>query len=158
MFWDDVTRGTIGEFVVFDALCKLPTVKQVIDVRDDSYFQSVDVDFLVQDRNRQFTWLEVKTDYKTFTTGNVIYEVSTSGNIGCLEKTKASVIAIYVPQSGNIYMCNTDAFRRCVKTGDYCFTDMGHHSKGYVVPLADLERFGVVSQMIKTNPLLKEGE
>ena len=155
MFWDDLTRGMVGEFVVFDALNKLPQIKQVIDVRDDKYFQSVDVDFLVQDRDRQFTWLEVKTDYKTFTTGNVIYEVSTSGNVGCLEKTKASVVAYYIPQSGNIYLCNTEALRRCVKNNDYRCCEMGQNGMAYIVPLGDLERYGVVKQTIKTDPLMK---
>ena len=155
MFWDDVIRGTIGEFVVFNAIWKLDSVKQVIDVRDDLFFQSVDVDFLVCDKNRQYTWLEVKTDYKTYETGNVIYELTTNGNPGCLEKTRASVIAFYVPQSGNIYLCKTDALRRCVRNNDYPLKEMGQCSKGYIVPLGDLERFGVVIRMIKTPPLIK---
>ena len=153
MFNDDVQLAVIGEFVVCNALLEMRGTRQVHDVRYDKRFQEWDVDFLVEDANRQFTWLEVKTDWKTFTTGNVIFETESNGNPGCLERTKADYVAYFVPQSGNIYMCNTEALRRCVRKFDYPVRPMGDNARGMIVPLGDLERLGVVQKMIKTTPL-----
>lgn len=153
MFKDDVQLAIIGEFVVWDSLMDMKGTKNVHDVRHDKRFQEWDVDFLVEDINRQFTWVEVKTDWKTFTTGNVIFETESHGKVGCLERTKADYVAYFVPQSGNIYMCDMEALRRCVKKFDYPVRAMGDDTHGMIVPLGDLERFGVVQRMIKTTPL-----
>ena len=143
-FVADLNCGHVGEFVFWNLFTNLPTVKEVIDVRRDKGFQNWDVDFLVKDVKEQITWIEVKTDYKTFHTGNIVYEYQTSGNIGCYEKTKADYIAYYVPQSGNIYILKTEELRRLVRTHDYKLMKVSNDTTGYLISLGDLERYGVV--------------
>jgi len=153
MFKDDKQIGLIGEYVVWDALTKLEGVKSVVDVREDKRFQEWDVDFLVQDRDRQFTWIEAKTDFYTFYTGNVIYEVQSGNKAGCFERTKAQIVAYYVPQSGNIYLLDVEKMRELVKGNDYGLYNAAEHNIVNRVPLGDCERFGVLTRMIHTDPL-----
>lgn len=153
MFKDDKQLAIIGEFAVWNALCDLKCVKSVIDVREDKRFQEWDVDLLIEDEDRQFHGVEVKTDWKTYETGNVIYETESFGKVGCLERTKADYVAYFVPQSGNIYLCETNALRKCVKSGGYPAKPLAERNLGIIVPLGDLERFGVVKMMIQTPPL-----
>lgn len=153
MFKDDKQLAIIGEFVVWNALQDLKDVKKVIDVREDRRFQEWDVDLLIENDERQFFGIEVKTDWKTFETGNVIFETESFGKIGCLERTKADYVAFFVPQSGNIYLCDTKELKKCAKSGNYPTKPMGQETLGIIVPLGDLERFGVVKQTIRTTPL-----
>lgn len=153
MFKDDAQLAIIGEYVVLCALLDFHGIKNAFDVRHDKRFQEWDVDFLILDRNLQVTWLEVKTDMAAYRTGNFFYETESHGKTGCLERTKADCIAFFVPQSGNIYLCNTEALRRCVRTHSYRLIDAGDESKGYLIPIGDLERFSVITRMIQTEPL-----
>lgn len=143
-FDESLTSGLVGELIVWNALNHLETVRTVIDVRDDKKFQSMDVDFLVEMASRQVIWLEVKTDYKATETGNIVYELTTSGNVGCFEKTKADVIAYYVPTSGCIYLINVKKLRNYVRSCDYPLKKMGDASEGYLLPIAELERENVI--------------
>ena len=152
MFKDDTQLAIIGEFAVSNALMNLEGIKQVIDVRFDKRFQEWDIDFLIEDTNRQFHGVEVKTDWMTFETGNVVFETQSFGKVGCLERSKADYVVYYVPQSGNIYVCNMEALRKCVKHWNYPTKPMAEQNLGIIVPLGDLERFGVVKRMISTTP------
>lgn len=155
-FSASLEEGNIGEFVVWNLLSKLNTVKNVIDVRDDKYFQSVDVDFLVEDTDRQFTWLEVKTDFKAHETGNFVYESTTSGNIGCFEKTKASFIAYYVAESGNVYILSVKALRNYVESHELRTISMGDNATGYLLDIGELDRTKVIKQMYKAERIKRE--
>ena len=93
---DSLKNGGYGEHAVWNMFNKMPKVRSVVDVREDKMFQSLDIDFLVENIDRQFSTIEVKTDYKAHETGNIVYEVTTSGNIGCFEKTKAKYKAYFV--------------------------------------------------------------
>lgn len=150
-FREDIISGRFGEYAVSEALNKLPTVKQVVDVREDKIFQAYDVDFLVQNTNLQYTWLEVKTDYRTFTTGNMVYEYTTSGNIGACEHTKAQYIAYYIPQNGNIYLMDVKKLRKHVSRG-YEEKQISSNTRGYLVPISELERDGVIIKMLQGEP------
>lgn len=143
-FNESLKSGLIGELIVWNALGHLESVKRVIDVRDDKRFQMMDVDFLVEMSSRQYIWLEVKTDYKATETGNIAYELRTSGNIGCFEKTKADVIAYYVPTSGYIYLIKAKELRMYVRNANYPIRRMGDASEGYLLPISELERDGVI--------------
>lgn len=152
-FEQDKELAVIGEFVVWNALTKMKSIKEVLDVREDKRFQDWDVDLLVKDSDMQVYMVEVKTDWMTFTTGNVIYEAESNGNTGCLERTRADVIAYFVPQSGNIYLLRSDKLRNLVRECGYPLVDMARTNRGYKVPLSDCERFGVLMSMIQTEPL-----
>lgn len=156
MFKDELQFGEIGEFVVWNLLQREKQTRQIFDVRDDKRFRQFDVDFLVEDYGRNITWVEVKTDQVAYRTGNLVYETEYNGKIGAFEKTKADYIAYYVPQSGIVYMLNVPALRKRVASGDYSIKEMGRASKGYVIPIEDLERFGVVTHEYHTTQITNE--
>ena len=153
-FDESLFEGNIGEYVVLNYFTHLPTVKDVVDVRDDKFFQSCDVDFLVMNIDRQLTWVEIKTDFQAHKTGNFVYECTTSGNIGCFEKTKAQVIAYYVPHSGNLYLLNVQALRNYVRHNNLKVVRMGDNATGYLLDIGDLERTDVILYKTNVNKIL----
>ena len=152
-FEQDKQLAIIGEFVVWNALSEFKGTKQVIDVREDRRFQEWDIDLLVMNTNRQVYGVEVKTDWKAYDTGNFFFETKSREKVGCLERTKADYIAFFVPQSGNIYMCRTEAIRRCLSNHDYRLIQAVDGNEGYILPIGDLERFNCIAKMLQTTPL-----
>lgn len=150
-FADSLSMASIGEYAVWNYFNQLLTIKEIFDVRDDKKFQEMDVDFLVMDVKRQVTWVEVKTDYHSQDTGNFVYETSTSGNIGCFEKTKADVIAYYVPKSRNLYLLTVSALRTYVRTHELKKIRMGDNAEGYLLDIGDLERTNVIWYRTEVN-------
>lgn len=148
-FAESLAMASIGEFAVWNYFNSLKTVKEILDVRDDKRFQQMDVDFLLLDVNRQVSWIEVKTDFRADKTGNFVYETSTSGNIGCFEKTRADVIAYYVPSSNNLYLLNVSALRNYVRTHELKTVKMGDNATGYLLDIGDLERTNVISSRVE---------
>lgn len=159
-FSESIKEGNIGEFVVWNLFSHSPTVRSVVDVRDDAYFQSVDVDFLIEDYNRQYSWMEVKTDYKAHDTGNFVYEVTSlkhANTIGCFEKTKAKYIAYYVPNSGRVYLLSVSTLRKYVDSHDLKLINMGDDAKGYLLDIGDLERTKVILGMYEVEKVICNG-
>lgn len=115
-FKESLKDGGVGEHVIWNLFIKMDNVRNVIDVRDDKFFQEADVDFLVEQTNRQFTWIEVKTDFKAHETGNICYELSTNGNMGCLEKSKAKYVVFYLPLAETAYLTDLRALRTYIYT------------------------------------------
>lgn len=140
----DLNRGAIGERVAWDILIKSDKTRTVVDVRDDKTFQQYDVDFLWETTSRQFIWIEVKTDFKAHETGNIVYEVSTSGNIGCAEKTCAKYIMYYVVGNETMYYISCEKLRDFVKSHTLKEYNMGDNAKGYLIPIDDLKSAGVI--------------
>lgn len=137
-FSESIRYGEFGEHAIWNLLNKMKRTRSVIDVRLDKGFQDKDVDFLVEDIDRQFTFIEVKTDYKAQDTGNLVYEISTSGNIGCFEKTQATYIIYYLPKTQTAYFLNVSKLRNYVKTVNPKRVPMGDKSEGYLLPINDL--------------------
>lgn len=146
MFSESLKEGESGEHVVWNLLQKLPKVRSIVDVRQDKAFQSQDVDFLIEDIDRQFTPIEVKTDYQAHETGNIVYELSTSGNIGCFEKTKAKFIYYYVPVTKTVYAISVKALRYYIKRVNPEERKMGDSATGYLIPIKDLLEAKVIKQ------------
>lgn len=155
-FDESLINGALGELIVVDFLLKIKGIKSVVDVRDDKYFQSVDVDYLIEDLNGQFKWVEVKTDFKGHETGKIVYEMSTSGNIGCFEKTKAEYVAYYIIHSGNLYMLKVSNLREYINDNNLKLIRMGDNATGYLLDIAELERAGVIVNEYKTKFAPKE--
>lgn len=155
---ESLSNGAIGEAIVYDFFTKQKVIKDIIDVRDDKFFQESDVDFLFEDYNHQFTWVEVKTDFRAHESGCFVYEAESSSfshTIGCFEKTKANVIAYYVPHSGHIYMMDVLKLRIFVKSFDLKQIKMGDRAVGYLLPIAELERHGVILKMYDAERVAK---
>ena len=138
MFEQSLREGESGEHIVWNILSKSQDVRSIVDVRQDKVFQEMDIDFLVENSARQFTPIEVKTDFKAHDTGNIVYELSTSGHIGCFEKTKARYIYYYVPGDQVVYMIDVKAMRTYVHQSRPEEKNMGDNAAGFLLPIRDL--------------------
>ena len=146
MFKDSLDEGGYGEHAIWNLFIKQPWVKSVVDVRDDKDFQEKDVDFLVEDRNRQFTPIEVKTDFRAHETGNIVYELTTSNHIGCFEKTQAKYIMYFVPESREAHMIDVVAMRTYLQKVHPDEISMGDSATGFLLPITELKKSGVIKR------------
>lgn len=137
-FEDSLMTGGYGEHAVWNILTNQPKVRVVVDVRKDKRFQEKDIDFLVENADQQFTSVEVKTDYKAHETGNIVYEVTTSGNMGCFEKTQADYIAYFVPKSKKVYMIHVISLRTYLHKLMPEPVKMGDNATGFLIKIKDL--------------------
>lgn len=147
MFSESIRIGEYGEHAIWNLLNKQMWVRSVVDVRADRGFQSQDIDFLVENLQRQFISVEVKTDFKAQETGNIVYELSTSGNIGCFEKTQAKVIIYFVPKSQKAFLMETKVLRDYVNKSNPKKINMGDNATGYLLPISELQEQGVIKQV-----------
>lgn len=144
MFEECLKTGGYGEHAIWNLFIKSPKVKSIVDVRDDKHFQELDIDFLVENLERQFTSIEVKTDFKAHETGNIVYEISTSNNVGCFEKTQAQFIAYFIPESRQVHMISVGALRRYISQVHPKEIRMGDNATGYLLPIEDLIKSKVI--------------
>ena len=144
-FEQSLKNGSYGEHAVWNVLIKRPNVKTILDVRDDKNFQSMDIDFLMQTTDLQVVPIEVKTDYQAQETGNIVYELTTSGNIGCFEKTQAWYVAYFVPKTKQVHMINVKALRKFIELNKPKEIRMGDNATGYLIPIANLIKAKVIN-------------
>lgn len=145
-FEQSLMVGGYGEHAVWNVLTNQPRVRVVVDVRKDKRFQDKDIDFLVENNKQQFASVEVKTDFKAHETGNIVYEVTTSGNIGCFEKTQADYIAYFIPKSKLIHLIHVDSLRSFVKMAKPELRKMGDNAEGYLIKIQDLINANVIKE------------
>lgn len=146
MFSDSLKTGEFGEHAIWNLFMKQSWVRSVIDVRSDKAFQEQDIDFLIEDVRRQFTPIEVKTDYKANETGNIAYELTTSGNMGCFEKTKAKYIMYYIPGNETAHMIDVIKLRTYIHEKRPDEIRMGDRASGFLLPIDDLKVAGVIKK------------
>ena len=146
MFSESLQEGGYGEHAIWNLLMKQAWVRSVVDVRDDLEFQKKDIDFLVENLRRQFTSIEVKTDFKAHETGNLVYELSTSNNIGCFEKTQAKYIVYFVPELKEAYWINVKALRTYIHKVRPDERKMGDNATGFLLPISELKKHGVIEK------------
>ena len=147
MFEDSLKEGGMGEHTVWNLLTdseKNPKIRFVFDVRKDKNYQAKDIDFLVENTNRQITPFEVKTDMQAHKTGNIVYEKTTSNHVGCFEKTQAHIIAYYIPGNQQVHMIRVSALRKYVQESKLSEVRMGDNATGYLLPIEDLKNNGVI--------------
>ena len=150
-FISDLRDGSYGEHVVWNLLIKQPNVKSIVDVRDDKNFQKKDIDFLVEDINRQFTPVEVKTDFKTQDTGNIVYELSCNGGMGCFEKSDAKVFMYYVPATKTVYEIDAVALRTYLQKVRPEEVPIGDNATGFILSIDKLRWEGSIIKNIYSN-------
>lgn len=143
-FKESLKDGEYGEHAIWNLLNKMKRTRNVIDVREDKGFQEKDIDFLVEDINRQITFVEVKTDYQAQDSGNIVYEVSTSGNKGCFEKTEAKYVIYFIPKTQVAYFIDVPKLRNYVKSTNHRLVSMGDYAKGYLLPIHELSKEKVI--------------
>ena len=142
----DIQRGDVGEMVAMWMFTNNPKVKSVIRCAHDKRFQNDDIDFIVQCGDRVITY-EVKTDYQANITGNLYYEKTTSGNIGCFEKTKADFILLYIYELQRMLVISTNDLREYVKKSNFQLVRGGDKSEGYKIPLCDLLKLKIAKEV-----------
>ena len=145
-FDECLLTGGYGEHAVWNILTNQPKVRVIVDVRKDKRFQEKDIDFLVENADQQFTSVEVKTDFKAHETGNIVYELTTSGNIGCFEKTQADYIAYFIPKTKQVHMIHVRALRSYIDKNKPNEIRMGDNATGFLIKIKDL----VDAKVIKT--------
>lgn len=143
-FEESLKRGDFGEHAIWNYLIKMPNVRSIVDVRDDENFRQMDVDFLIENTKRQFTWVEVKTDYKAHETGNLCYEFSTSGHTGCFEKTMAEVMIYYLPVTETAHFVKMKDLRAYIGRVRPPTIRMGDKAEGFLVSIEELKRQKII--------------
>ena len=73
-----------------------------------------------------------------------MYEVSTSGHIGCFEKTKATYIYYYIPARKVLYMIDVKGFRTYLQKARPEEKKMGDNATGCLIPIDDLIKARVI--------------
>lgn len=146
MFSESLKYGEYGEHAIWNLLNKQDEIRSVIDVRQDKGFQEKDIDFWIENQQRQFRSIEVKTDFRAHETGNLAYELTTSGNVGCLEKTQADIIIFFIPKSRQAHLVKTSVLREYVKNAHLEEIRMGDNATGYLLSIADLKRRKVINK------------
>lgn len=149
---EQLHEGAKGEAVVWNLYNGLKGVRSVVDVRLDKRFQDEDVDFLIEDYNRQFWKVEVKTDSMAGRTGNIAYELESSKTYhtpGCFEKTKADYIAYYIPQNEVVHIINVGLLRDYVKNTNHKLVEMGDNAIGYLLKIEELAKLNIIEKTYK---------
>ena len=146
MFSESLKEGESGEHLVWNILSKSKDVRSIVDVRQDKAFQEMDIDFLVEDGDRQFTPIEVKTDFKAQDTGNLVYEVQTSGHLGCFEKTQARFIYYYIPAQKVVYVIGVKAWRTYIHQVKPEERKMGDNATGFLLSIKELKEAKVIKK------------
>ena len=121
-FAEDLSFGREGEVIVRNLLESSGNFDNVIDCSNDKYFQEKDIDLLALATDGHIAKYEVKTDRMAHETGNIAFEIKTSGNIGCLAKTEADFVMYYIEGNGRLYCFNAEQMRRSCATTSSSFT------------------------------------
>ena len=144
MFEQDLKYAEIGEMVAWNLLSKNPSIVQVLDVRHEPKFQKMDVDFIAITHTKNYVFVEVKTDEKAHESGNIVYEISSNGNLGCFARTDADYVYYYVRQTGDCHLINVRALRDYIDMNRLEVKKMGDGAQGFLIPIKTLISKGII--------------
>ena len=147
-FQKDLKTAEEGEEVAYSLLLKSPQNKAVLDVRKDPYFQELDIDFLAEKHSGIILKYEVKTDRQAHKTGNIVFEKTTSGNIGCLEKSHADYILYYLSETKIMYGFWLDDIRQYIKETNPKIINMGDAATGYLLSIFMLKNKNILKTVL----------
>ena len=139
-FEQDIEVGKIGEKVAKEILLKSPKTISVIDCSNDKFFQKLDIDLLVETTDGLVLKYEIKTDTMANITGNLVWEDTTSGNIGCFEKTRADYMLYYLLETDELFGFWIKSMRKYVHNNKRYLkkVKMGDNATGYLINIEDL--------------------
>lgn len=146
-FEQDIKTGKIGEKLAREILEKSSNTVSVIDCSDDKFFQALDIDYLVETKSGRVIKYEVKTDTQAHRTGNMVWEATTSGHIGCFEKTSANYILYYLSGNGKLYGFWVKPMRRYVHRYNLRKVRMGDSATGYLMNIEDLVKKHLIKEI-----------
>lgn len=139
-FAEDLSFGREGEAIVRNLLESSGNFDAVWDCSVDKYFQERDIDLLGIASDGHIAKYEVKTDRMAHETGNLVFEVKTSGNVGCLAKTEADYVMYYVEGNDKVFCFNAEQMRRYLKRNNFKLYRMGDNAEGYLLNINQLLR------------------
>lgn len=126
---------------------KSPRTVSLIDASADGFFQNLDIDFLQERTDGAVIKYEVKTDTQAHRTGNIVWERTTSGHVGCLEKSQADYILYYLSETKTMLGFNPARVRKLTRTNRYRLTKMGDNATGWLLPIAELKEMGIIKEI-----------
>ena len=139
-FAEDLSFGREGEAVVRNLLESSGNFESIIDCSNDKYFQQKDIDVLALVNDGHIAKYEVKTDRKAHETGNIVFEIKTNENIGCLAKTEADFVMYYIEGNDRVYCFNAEQMRRYLRQNRFRLYRMGDNAEGYLLNINQLLR------------------
>ena len=155
IFAGSLKRGELGEEVFLSSFAGMKTVKKVYDARHSAKYQDMDIDFVLELRQKSKLVdstrisVELKTDYTTHE--NLFYEKSSCYELhtaGCMEKTKSDLLIYYYIRQKCFYVLKTDTFRDWVHVHSDDFRknfkeERGrygiYHKEALLIPTASIE-------------------
>lgn len=137
-FSEDLAFGKTGERIAWLSLLESPKTRQVMDVRNDAYFQERDIDFLQLAINNRIYKIEVKTDRQAHATGNIAFETKSNSNEGCLARSEADYIYYYLENTGEVIIINLPVLKGCLGNLKPEEIKMGDNARGYLIKIQDL--------------------
>lgn len=147
-FAEDLSFGREGESIVRNLLESSGNFDNVWDCSNDKYFQQKDIDLLGIASDGHIAKYEVKTDRMAHKTGNIAFEITTSGNIGCLAKSEADFVMYYIEGNGRLYCFNTEQMRQYLKRDRFKLYRMGDSAEGYLLGINRLLRDKQIKRII----------
>lgn len=137
-FEPDKAMAVLGEEKAWWQMINSPKTKSVLDVRKDAYFQEKDVDFLQQTIDGDINKVEVKSDRQAHETRNIVYEISSNGSAGCLQRSDADYLYYYFVGSGETYIITMKGLRWYINNTMVNSVRMGDGAEGYLLNIDDL--------------------
>lgn len=145
-FYSDKARGKRGEKLVYDALTARG--HKLTDLSEDPQAQKKDIDFFVEHKCGQSTTLEVKSDFRSESTGNLFIEYENRNNVtrkgkGWYYYCEAEYICFAQENNRKAFIVLLDELKQTIKKNAFR-TASGTDASGFLFPiskLAELESY-----------------
>lgn len=147
-FSDDLEYGKKGEIVARHILESSEKIKAVIDCSEDKYFQHKDIDYIAEQTDGRILKCEVKTDRLAHRTGNIAWEKTTCGHIGCLEKTIADVVFYYLSENKQMFIFAPSPIKKYIASSDLTEIRMGDGATGYLLKIQELLKRQLIREVM----------
>lgn len=149
--------GKRGELAVTNYLTEKNFT--VLDASSHKLFQQLDIDFVAGKDGKLYT-IDVKTD--THTTGNFYLEITsndTKQTDGCLYASQADYWWYWFEKLGECYIFNPKEVATYVRENESKYRKVKHGSTGYggrtlyhsigvLIPVTDLVKAGLITQVV----------
>lgn len=147
-FEKDLLVGEKGETIAKQFLLSSSHTRGFADARSDPYFQNLDIDYLVSRDDGKIVKYEVKTDTMAHRTGNIAFEMTTSGNVGCLAKSHADYILYYLSETNQMYFFNLETMKDYISSHtELEEVKMGDYATGFLLKINELKDRNILKEV-----------
>lgn len=148
-FDKDLKTGEIGECKAIEILQNSPKTIYLMNTSHDPFFQENDIDCIVDRRDGKIVKYEVKTDTQAHKTGNMVFEMKSNGNVGCLARSAADYVFYYVLETDSMYLYKLDNMKDYIEMTNPVLKDMGDGAKGYLLNIEKLIKAKIVQKVLQ---------